>query len=206
MTRCTILPVILTISFIVGHAWAQTPTAGDITVDAPAYKIGDQWTYPGNVVTVVGIDGEYVVKTSTSSRDCPGCRFFRDRNDVLVKVHDADGKPVSDYPISGLKMLDFPMRVGKEWQHETRLRQLSTGAFRPYMNYFKVEAYEDVKTRAGVFKAFRISYRQVSTGPGETWRGDSTLWWAPQVKMFVTRAVHTSGWGTDWELSSYTLK
>lgn len=59
--------------------------------------------------------------------------------------------------------------------------------------------------KAGTFRAFRISWMQENRGP-YGWRGHADLCWSPEVKMFVKRAAHTSGWGPDWELESYTLK
>lgn len=74
----------------------------------------------------------------------------------------------------------------------------------PFHHRWKVEACEEVKVKAGTFKAFRISYAQENLGPGRL-GGKFTFWWSPEVKAIVKKA-HTSDWGRDWELVSYTLK
>ena len=42
---------------------------------------------------------------------------------------------------------------------------------RPYFNVWKVEAFEEVKVKAGTFTAFRISWHQENRG-GYRWTGD----------------------------------
>lgn len=64
---------------------------------------------------------------------------------TVVKVLDSKGEPAPG-ETTGLKVLDFPLFVGKEWSYSIDLPQTSTGQLRPYDNFFKVEAYEDVKT------------------------------------------------------------
>jgi hypothetical protein len=75
----------------------------------------------------------------------------------------------------------------------------------PYDNSYEVEAYEDVKTKAGTFKAFRISYIQENKG-SYSWTGRSTFWYSSEVKATIKRVAHTKNFGTDWELESYSLK
>ena len=67
---------------------------------------------------------------------------------------------------------------------------------------------EEVKTKAGTFKAFRITHIQqrahtsFSGDVEEAWQ--ETLWYGPGLKAFVKREVNTNvEWGPDWELESY---
>lgn len=69
-----------------------TPIPGgeNVVVDAPAYKVGDEWRYPGGyVIRVVGFEGDYRVTESNLDPACRGCRFVLDRNGAVVRVLDA---------------------------------------------------------------------------------------------------------------------
>ena len=87
----------------------------------------------------------------------------------------------------------------------------TTGVALPYKNAFAVEAFEEVTTKAGTFKAFRIAHVQqrahasFGADAGRTWR--ATLWYSADVKAVIKREVNTNiQWGPDWELESYSLK
>lgn len=186
-------------------AIGQPQTPSGPVAEAPAFKEGDEWRFTGGSWRkVIGFEGEHVITTSGPSRRCRDCRYYRDKNLTVIKVLDAKGQPAPG-ETTGSKILDFPLFVGKEWSFSIDLPQRSTGQMMPYDNFFKVEAYEDVKTKAGTFKAFRVLYRQENRGP-YPWSGRATFWYAPEVKWFVKWDVHTSGWGEGWEMESYTLK
>ncbi len=188
------------------------PIAGGetTTVEAPTFKVGDEWRWEGGTyptfVKVVAVQGDQSEVESNIDAWCQeGCRYVRDRNSLAISGTNRNGAPVY---ITGLKVLDFPLRVGKEWSQRLDLRAGATGAMLPYMNRWKVEAFEEISVKAGTFKAFRISWHQENLGP-YTWWGNSTLWWSPDAKAFVKRVAGTTssgGWGRDWELVSMTLK
>ena len=67
---------------------------------------------------------------------------------------------------------------------------------------FIVRGYEDVKTKAGTFKAYKIE-QGWSNSYGSRWI--NTVWYAPEVKS-VVKFTSTNTNNTDWELTSYTLK
>lgn len=209
MRRIAVAAVVVLVSLAIGAcAGVQTkPIAGaaNVVIDAPTFKVGDEWRYTdGYFIRVVGFEGDHVVTETNLDPFCRNCRFIRDKNGAVVSVLDSEGKLV-EYALSGLKLLDFPMRVGKQWSQDLTLRQLRTGRMMPYSNIFNVEAYEEVVTKAGTFKAFRISWTQENRGL-YPWRGSLDIWWSPDVRGFVKRAVHTSGWVQDFDLESYTLK
>lgn len=180
---------------------AQAPVA-----EAPTYQVGDEWRYSnGAVLRVVAIEEGHVVTTWTPNRGCPDCRDYRDKNFTIVKQVDKSGAPVSTSTI-GFKTLDFPLQVDKEWQFRQDLFSRSYNRLMPYDNSFRIEGYEDVKTKAGTFKAFKIGYIQENKGP-YPWTGRVTSWYSPEAKAFVKRVVHTRGFPfDDAELDSYTLK
>lgn len=177
---------------------ADAPTA-----EAPKFSAGEEWHYSNGAV--FRIEATEADQTVTSlefpGNRCPGCRQYRNQNLTVVSIVDKAGAPIADASI-GLKTLDFPLEVGKTWESNQILPELSTGRLIPYENYFKVEGYGDVKTKAGVFKAFKIGWRQESKG-AYRWTGNATLWYSPEVRTIVKREAHTSGWFKDSELVSF---
>ena len=175
-------------------------------VDTPSFSVGDEWRWEGGgyptFVRVVAFEGGNPVVESNLDPFCrDGCRYTWDKNLVTVSGTNKKGQPANPAP---LKLLQFPLHVGKEWTQDIDLRT-SGGFQRPFANQWKAEAFEDVKVKAGTFKAFRITWSQQNLGPYR-WTGTCSMWWSPEVKAFIKRAVHSSDWGADWQLVSYTLK
>ena len=119
-----------------------------------------------------------------------------------------DGKPADASKFGflgiGMKFFDFPLEVKKTWRIEAH------GLFRgdnvPYIIECSVSAFEDVKTKAGTFKAFKIdrSWKiRVSAGQSPNW--SDTVWFSPAVKTpikFESGARNPQ----NWELISYSVK
>jgi hypothetical protein len=175
------------------------------TVEAPKYSIGDEWRYDKGTIRVVAVDGETYAFENTMIPNCPGCRWFFDANRTLLKVFDKDGKPV-DQSTVGLKLMEFPMSVGKTWTANQLLRQRNTPDLVPFDNTFTIVAYEDVKTKAGTFKAFKISWEQENKATYRSWRGRLVRWYSREVKNWIKQEVFTTNWFDDFELQSYLLK
>jgi hypothetical protein len=99
---------------------------------------------------------------------------------------------------------DWPLQVGKTWTRSHRVTVHATNQVFPLQQTLKVEAYEDVTTRAGTFKAFRIS---VAGNNGE----DAVQWYSPELGIFaktltVRSASHPAGPGRrETELVSQTI-
>ena len=69
-----------------------------------------------------------------------------------------------------------------------------------------VKAYEDVKTKAGVFKAYRLEHRGSGRqGGGNSFTWTNSFWYAADVKS-VVKATGSSPTFREWELLSYSLK
>lgn len=130
------------------------------TAEAPTFVVGDEWRYTdGALLRVEAVEVDQVL-TSLEFRGnrCPGCKHYRDRNLTVLKV---DGAAIPDpYGSIGLKVLDFPLTIGKSWESNQTLARLASGVPEPYENAFKVEGYGDVKTKAGTFKAYRPRWRR----------------------------------------------
>ena len=179
----------------------------DVVAEAPSFKVGDEWHWVGGAyptyVRVIALQGEGSVVESNLDLWCrEGCRYVRDKNGIAVSGTNKKGEPAY---VTGLRTLDFPLKIGKEWTQDIDLRLVSDGTIRPFSNRWKIEAFEEVVVKAGTFKAFRMSWYQENRG-SYRWNGNATLWWSPEIKAFVKRVVHTTGWGSDWELASFVLK
>jgi hypothetical protein len=209
--RGSVIALAFALTVLSGGGAIRAVRAQDHPVaEAPVLNVGDTWRWTGGRSRrVVAIEGSLVV-TPLSNARCSGCRAYRDKNFTVVKLVDRDGKVVND-PEIGYKMLDFPLKKGKTWESDQLLVNNTTRAPEPYKNTFAVEGYEEVKTKAGTFKAFRITHVQqrahssFGSEVGRSWR--ETLWYSPEAKAFVKREVNSRvTWGPDWELESYSLK
>jgi hypothetical protein len=96
----------------------------------------------------------------------------------------------------------WPIQTGKQWSatvtwtdsgEQTRTFVL-TGVW-------LVEAYEEVKTPAGTFKAFKVSRREIESGASQD------FWYSPQVKGWVKlRGTNTADGNYEEELTAYTAR
>jgi len=165
------------------------------------------------VQTVVKVEGDMTVMKGFGN--CPTCLVYFDKNYVLIKVEQADGTPPDPAAIglvpmgSEWKMFDFPLQVGKKWNIA------ANGHFRNDLLHFNgamtIQAYEGVATKAGTFKAFKISRDWSVTTPsnsgGRGFSFSTTEWYAPDVKRIVKyTTTATNPNQKDWELVSYTVK
>jgi hypothetical protein len=195
----SVIAVVIALSL--SDARGQAPSA-----PAPVYKVGDEWRYTnGRVLRVVAIENDMVVTTETPNVRCPDCRYFRDVQFTTRSILDKDGNS-RQMNETGLQTRVFPMEVGKSWVSNVTSFSPNSNRWFPYTNTFKVEGYKEVKTKAGTFKAFEISWRQENKGPGSSWWGNSAFWYSPEVRGVVKRETYATGWGENWELESYALK
>ena len=64
-----------------------------------------------------------------------------------------------------------------------------------------VEAYEEVKTPAGTFKAFKVTRREIESGASQE------LWYSQEVKSWIKiRGANTADGNYEEELTSFTLR
>jgi hypothetical protein len=195
----------LVLVLLVGQAHAQT-------ADPPVYSVGDEWKISlGFAWTVVKVEGDVTVFRGYPG--CPTCLVHRDRNTTLIKIDQENGQPADIVRLgfvplgANWKFWDFPLTVGKKWNFT------GSGFFRgnrqesSYVN--TVEGYEDVTTKAGTFKAFKVrrdvTIRTIDAGSGgrNTWT--ETIWFAPAAKSSV-KFTTLNPTGRDWELESYSVK
>ena len=179
----------------------------------PKYCVGDAWTFTGGrVQRVVSVDADSVVMIGYPmlGGPCPGCLFELGKDLTLRSIRQPDGNspdatrgflPVGEQ----WRYWDFPLTDGKSWR-------ISASAFlwnspSRYTIDCSVQGYEDVKTQAGTFKAFKVyrkwHFHQGGLG-GPDW--SDLMWFAPAVKTIVKLEQTTASIGIYWELASYDLK
>jgi hypothetical protein len=189
----------------------SVPTVAAQSSAAPTRSVGDTWTLSdGRVITAIKVEDGWT-STTGSLRDCPTCvlRLDKDLN-FDGTVRDASGNAVDIMKMRGVfvgpewKFYEWPLEVGKQWRFS------AMGYFnqesRNYQVLSTVKAFEEIKTKAGTFKAFKIQRDwslQNRFGPPFTWI--DTTWYAPDAKIAV-KFTSTSRFATEWDLVSFTLK
>ena len=180
------------------------------TADPPTFSLGDTWKYSdGREVKVVKVDENGSALTGPI-RDCPACVVHFDKNLITTgTVTETDGKPLDPSKVQVLfvgpswRVYDFPLQVGKTWSFS------APGYFRGQVQTYdvtvKIAKYEDVKTKAGTFKAFKLerSWRGGRAPNTSSW--NDAVWFAPEVKSLVKFTSMNQN-ATEFDLISYSLK
>ncbi len=173
--------------------------------ERPQWVAGDSWTYRGR-----GKDGAYTI-----SRKVVGEGVFAGRSAYDIQVGDShywytkelgylarvsEGRTVR--LASPPEDWQWPLQVGKSWSAtvnwvdsgEQERRFVLTGVW-------TVEAYEEVKTPAGTFKAFKVSRHEIESGASQE------FWYSAAVKGWVkVRARDTVDGSYEEELTAYQAK
>lgn len=194
----------LVLVLLVGQAHAQT-------ADPPVYSVGDEWKIStGFARKVVKVEGDVTVFRGYPS--CPTCLAHYDRNLVLLKIEQENGQPADTGTLGFVpmgpefKFWNFPLTVGKKWDFSGRGLFRSNPGTWVYAN--TLEGYEDVTTKAGTFKAFKLRRDVViQTMDSRAGRPSWTEmnWFAPAAKSTV-KFTTTIANGRHWELDSYSVK
>lgn len=169
-----------------------------LRVERPTYKVGDKWIRSDGAYELTRIDRDVYVFTAGAGKE------FHLTKDLGVARIVLDGRAVLD--VDAPPKLAWPLEVGKWGGGRATLR---TPPPRPLANFtgsinvaWRVEAYEDVPTAAGSFKAFRITQKietlPTSFGSGQQF-GQFSLWYAPDVQRFVKAQGDLEG--LNWELA-----
>lgn len=175
----------------------------------PTYAVGETWKRSnGREIKVVKAD-ETGIEATGYLETCPTCIYRMDKNLTILEVVHADGKPIDVtqhgfVPLgSDWRLLDFPLEPKKTWRISPQ------GFFRGQVARYSVEStvvgYQDVKTKAGTFKAYKIQGQWTLHLSGRDINWTNVLWFAPDVKASV-KFTSTNQNIQDWELVSYSLK
>lgn len=101
-----------------------------------------------------------------------------------------------------LMLYSFPLSVGKTWTFATGSLNPSPAGRVVDKRSCEVLAYEDVTTKAGTFKAYKIKCDGTYEFRGEqVWGGEifSTRWYSPDARYFVKHEYKTTGPRGVWE-------
>jgi hypothetical protein len=185
------------------------PAAFAQPAPAPRFVVGDSWTYTdGRQIKVVKIeDGAAVMAGSFAV--CPTCMVHYDRNLAIRKVTDPAGQPVEAAKIDFLalgpdwKFYAFPLEVKKTWSFSAEA--LIRGRPQRFDVSVLVTALEDVQTKAGTFKAFRMERTWSTTQAGQASKFTDVVWFAPSVKFPVKFQSSRAG-VKPGELSAHSVK
>lgn len=176
---------------------------------APRFAVGDSWTYTdGRQIKVVKIEDGGAVMTGAFAV-CPACVAHYDRNLAIRKVTDTEGKPVEAARLDFLalgpdwKFYAFPLEVKKAWAFSAE--GLLRGKPQRFDVAVAVTALEDVATKAGTFKAFKMERTWSFAQGGQPNRFTDVVWFAPKAKFPVKFQSSRSG-VKPGELSAYTVK
>ena len=160
--------------------WNTTAAvAATARAERPTYVLGQKWIRSDGAYELVRFEADRYVFAAR-----PGQEIVLTKDLAIARVVQAHQVVEFDPPIR----LGWPLEVGK-WG--TSLGFWRTPDFTSGVSArldWSVDAYEDVRTPAGTFKAFRIS---ISTTPTQThvqqrWPGyTGKVWYAPDARQFV---------------------
>lgn len=195
-------PSLMMIALLAGAAAAQPASA-------PSFAVGDSWAYSdGRKIKVVKLDDGGPVMTG-ALRSCLTCAVHYDRNLAMRKVTDADGRPVEAAKLGFLplgpewKFYAFPLEVKKAWRFSAE--GLVGGKPDRYDVAVVVSALEEVQTKAGTFKAYKMERTWSGMSAGKPYRFTDVVWFAPRAKFPVKFASDRQG-AQGGELTSYAVK
>lgn len=152
---------------------AQKPRA-----ERPTYSVGDKWIRNDGVYDLVRIEKDLYVFAAG-----PAMEIRLTKNLGVAQVQ----RGAEVFEFSPPLDLPWPLEVGKSgqtwaiWRGDARSPAGPSGV--RGFSAWAVQAYEDVETVAGTFKAFRISISQSAMHYGGT--NEIQIWYAPDAKQFV---------------------
>ena len=156
--------------------WAQAPK-----VDRPTYAVGDKWIRSDGAYDLIRIEnGRYVFAADGGrevhlTRDLGVAKIVRG-GQVLLELEPPPG-------------LTWPLEVGQSGVSWLTLKSLDPQFGQSVVRLtWKVDAYQDVRVPAGVFKAFRIAQvlepRFLAASP-QSRRLELAFWYAPAIQQLV---------------------
>lgn len=174
--------------------------------ERPTWNAGDSWTYRGrgpsgtyNVTRKVLREGIFEGREAYEV-DGGGTHYWytkqlgylaRTKGDETTRL----ARPPEDW--------QWPIQVGKQWSAIVAWIDRTDTQQQTYTltSVWTVEAYEEVKTPAGTFKAFKVTRREIESGASQE------LWYSPEVKSWIKiRGANTADGNYEEELTSFTLR
>ena len=203
-TPLAVVWVIAVLAIAVSTARAQS-------AEPPRFSVGDTWVRSNGItLTVTRVSDSDATIRGFYAAACPDCLVTVDRDFKPVAVTDGEGQALGAARLRGLPLgrnwtlFDWPLRAGKAWTTSGRLANRA-GTPLDVTVRVSVLAFEDVATKAGTFKAYRVEQAWQTVSSEGTDRWISTFWYAPEAKALVKFEPSDSR-QVAWELVSYSLK
>ena len=203
-------PVVLLAVLVVSMGLAGCESSGvSRTVqigERPTWNAGDSWTYRGrgpsgtfNVTRKVLREGVFEGREAYEV-DAGGTHYWYTKQlGSLARTKGVEttrrARPPEDW--------QWPIQVGKQWSAIVAWIDRTDTQQQTYTltSVWTVEAYEEVKTPAGTFKAFKVTRREIESGASQE------LWYSPEVKSWIKiRGANTADGNYEEELTSFTLR
>jgi hypothetical protein len=191
----------------------RTPTQIPDRIESPVLNVGDSWKFRNEYdkeweYKVAKVEGDlYIIEGPDE-----GELFAYDKSTMDIKFQiDKEGKAIQIIHPTDL-YFDYPLYVGKKWEQMYTLLPIhikKPGVF-PYstiLREYKCVSIEDVKVKAGTFKALKIKYKSTNITRGAS--GDGWIWYSPEMKRHIKAVFEGSyfaGMVSDYELASFKLK
>ena len=161
---------------IAGSAWAQAPRA-----ERPTYSVGDKWIRSDGAYDLIRIENDRYVFAADGGREVHLTR------DLGVAKVARGGKTLLE--MEPPPALTWPLEVGQWGVTWLTLKTLDPQYGQSLVRLsWRVEAYEDVRVPAGVFKAYRVVQvlepRFLAASP-QSRRVELAFWYAPAVQQLV---------------------
>lgn len=185
-------------------AFAQTAPK----VDRPDVKVGDQWQLKiGGNARASELNVAWVV-TGVTPTEIKGT----ENGAPLLLTRDMNHVESPRRRNSDLRLLSFPLEVGKSWTFVDDYLLKDTGGKGQGKYSVVVRGYEKVKVAAGEFDAVRLEMKgtyNVTSTAGGTFSGfaNRTYWYAPAARVIVREDIDDTYRGPyTIELTSFKLQ
>jgi hypothetical protein len=154
--------------------------------DPPVLKAGDQWKFVVWYTVPSATPNRTWVITSVTPTKIEGT----DNGEALLLTPELNVVESPRDRTSNLKMLSFPLEVGKQWRYETEWLFKPKGSKGTFTGNVTIVAYEKVRVPAGEFDAFKLIDRRAMrgiSGINSTIDAQSvvTYWYAPAANAIV---------------------
>jgi hypothetical protein len=178
---------------------ASAPEAGSgLVAEAPAYRVGDRWTYHGDdgfrvktewdethEVTAIGPEGITVRIDAKGGMSVARTELWSAPGQVKVgAVYDNETRRFS----GPMERYDFPLAPGKSWNQWVRNFNEFTKETGEINRYVRVGGWEKVAVPAGSFDAVKMQVL-MRLDDGTFWRWPTTcnytVWYAPAARAVV---------------------
>jgi hypothetical protein len=175
-------------SFSIGIALAMISAAVIAQrADPPEVKVGDRWQFVVYYTVPSTTPNRTWVVTSVTPTRIEGTENSGETLSLTPELN------IIDTPrerTSNMKMLSFPLEVGKRWRYESDWLFKPKGSKGTFVGNVTVVGYERIKVPAGEFEAFKLVDKRVMrgiSGIGSVIDAETSLtyWYAPAANAIV---------------------